>query len=267
MQKGTILTAGLAVAFLLMITPAFASSGPLDITNCSGGGVTVGVTTITWLPSGEGTDDGCINTGATTNVVYTTSTLGPGETGNIKNLTMGTLPLDQFMTFVGTPLDFILTSLPPASSTNGTNCASTTRGQSCVAFAGSPFLFTNLGDHTAISLQAVGTVSDGDSISNWSGVFTTQLNQTAASIQTTLLLGGSITSTHSAQFTVIDSASPVPERGSRVSADTLRNGPKSRTAARTNRERSVVQIQPPQPWALRGKSSKRPSYLRLRVEP
>ncbi len=188
--------------------------GQLNIANCSGGGVSVTATTITWFPVGTVAGTGCINTGLGTSVAFLGGTLGAGVAGNIKNLTAGGGTVDQFMMFTGvstpTVMDFMLTGLPAATATNGTNCASTTLGQSCVTFAGSPFLLTNLGANTAVSLTALGTVSDANGLSNWSGAYTTQLTQTVTSIQTTILAGGSVSSTYSAQFGVTIAGIPEP---------------------------------------------------------
>jgi len=181
--------------------------GPLDVANCSGGGVTVSATAITWSPNGTVAGTGCIDTGLGTNVTYSGGTLGAGVAGNIKDLVVGgPSPNDQFMTFTGSTLDFVLTGLGPGSG--NTNCSGLAVGASCSVVAGSPFLLTNLGSgSTAVGLSAIGTVTDGGVTSFWKGAFTTQLNLDASTIQSEILAGGSITSTHSGQFVV----SAVPE--------------------------------------------------------
>jgi hypothetical protein len=180
--------------------------GPLNVANCSGGGVTVSATTITWSPIGTTAGTGCIDTGLGTNVTYSGGTLGAGVTGNIKNLTAGGGSVDQFMTFQGSTLDFVLTSLGPGSA--NTVCTGLAVGGSCSVFAGSPFLLTNLGGgNTSVGLSANGSVTDGGVTSFWKGAFTTQLNLDASTIQTEILAGESISSTHSGQFVV----SSVPE--------------------------------------------------------
>jgi hypothetical protein len=195
------------IVFLGCSSTAMATAiGPLNVANCSGGGVTVTATTIVWAPNGTVAGTGCIDTGLGTNVTYSGGTLGAGVAGNIKNLPAGSLPVDQFMTFQGSTLDFVLGSLGPGSS--NTNCAGLAVGSSCSVFAGSPFLLTNLGGgETSVGLTAMGTVMDGGVTTAWKGVFTTQLNLDAATIQTDINNGGSIVSTHSGQFTV----SSVPE--------------------------------------------------------
>jgi hypothetical protein len=63
-------------------------------------------------------------------------------------------------------------------------------GHSCVAVAGSPFLLTNVGtNQTLIGLTGTGTVTDG-TLNRWSLVFSTQLAQSAGSIQTATAPGG-----------------------------------------------------------------------------
>jgi hypothetical protein len=180
--------------------PAFADAiGSLNVANCSGGGVSVSSTSITWLPSGTVAGTGCIATGAGTNVSYSGGLLGSGVTGNIANVTVGSSPINQFMTFQGTTLDFVLTFLGPGSS--NTNCALLTVGQSCSVAGGSPFVLTDLGSSTIVGFSAGGTVTDGGTTS-WAGLFSTQVNLTPLQIQNALLGGGSVTSTQSGQFSV-----------------------------------------------------------------
>jgi len=204
-------------AVALFLAPGFsgrasaAAFGPYNIANCSGGGATVTLTTITWSPAGSVGGTGCFNTGIGTNLTYSGGVIGPAATGNIKNLGPGTpLPVDQFMTILGTSLDFVLTSLGPGSA--NTNCAALLVNQSCSVAAGSPFVLTLLaGNQTGVSLAANGTITDAGVLSNWFGAFTTQLNVTPASVQTTILGGGSVASTQSGQFTVEIAAVPEPE--------------------------------------------------------
>jgi hypothetical protein len=196
-----------SIAFLGASTAMATAIGPLNVANCSGGGVTVSATAITWSPNGTVAGTGCIDTGLGTNVTYSGGTLGAGVAGNIKNLVVGgPSPTDQFMTFTGSSLDFVLTGLGPGSS--NTTCSGLAIGASCSVFAGSPFLLTNLGGgNTAVGLSANGTITDGGVTSFWKGAFTTQLNLDASTIQSDILAGESITSTHSGQFVV----SAVPE--------------------------------------------------------
>ncbi len=200
-----------AIACFGVSSTAMATAiGSLDVANCSGGGVTVSATSITWSPAGTVSGTGCIDTGLGTSVTYSGGTLGPGVAGNIMNLTAGGGSVDSFMTFSGTTLDFVLTGLGPGSI--NTACGSlSSAGQSCSVIAGSPFLLTYISSGvTAVSLSAFGTITDNGITSNWFGSFTTQLNMTAGAIQTTELDGGSISSTESGQFTV----TAVPEPAS-----------------------------------------------------
>jgi hypothetical protein len=201
---------GAALLFALIPTASASAIGTVNEANCAGGGVTVTLTTVTWLPATLGGTAGCIATGAGTNLTYSGGTLGAGVVGNILNLTPGGI-VNDFMTFTGTTLDFVLDGFTTPATTNGTNCASTVSGQTCVAVAGSPFLLTNLGSgDTAVSLTAYGTILDGGTTSYWSGSFTTQLTAAPGTVETVILASGSITSTQSAQFVV----TTVPEPAS-----------------------------------------------------
>src|SRR5262249_53799081 len=117
--------------------------------------------------------------------------------------------VDQFMTFLGTPLDYVLTSLGPGVA--NTTCTGLAVGGTCSIFAGSPFILTNLGSGTGISVTAKGTVSDGSGNSApWESTFTSQTNLSAADIQSTIINGGSISPTFSAQGATTATAVPEP---------------------------------------------------------
>ena len=189
-----------------MATPV----GFLGVANCNGGGVQVNATTVTWLPATLGGTAGCIAAGISTTVTYAGGTLAPGTLGNIKNLTAGGGAVDIFMSFTGTPLDFVLNGLGPGSG--NFTCTGLSVGSSCSVGAGSPFILTNAGSgNTTITLGAFGTVTDGvgpgTGTSNWGGSFSTQINQTPDVIQTEIFGGATVTSTHSGQFQL----SSVPE--------------------------------------------------------
>jgi len=205
--------AGVVLICLVSGAPVFAdATGSFNVANCAGGGVSLSETSITWQPSGTLAGTGCINTGTGTSLTYSGGLLGPGATGNIQNVTAGTLPIDQFMTFQGTTLDFVLTFLGPGSS--NTNCSSLSFGQSCSIVAGSPFVLTDLGSTTIIGFSAGGTITDGGT-SDWSGAFSTQTTGTALQIQNAILGGGTVTSTQSGQFSVQDvTLIPAPEPSS-----------------------------------------------------
>jgi hypothetical protein len=183
--------------------------GTLSEANCSSGGVSVNSTQIIWLPAVTPGVTGCIDTGTSTSLTYSGGTLGPGVMGTIMDLTLGEGIVNNFMNFSGTTLDFVLDGFTAPAATNGTNCASTTSGQTCLVTSNSPFLLENLGNgQTEVTLTAFGTIVDGGVTSNWSGGFGTTLNFTPASIQGTILTGGSENSTNNATFFV--TATPEP---------------------------------------------------------
>jgi hypothetical protein len=117
-----------------------------------------------------------------------------------------------FMSFVGSGINmhFDLTGLGPGS---GLACTSTmVNGDSCSAFAGSPFLLTKNNLGTSVSLSANGTIADTvGPLSFWSGAFTTQINgQTPLQIETTInTAGGTIRSSFSGEFDVTTVPEPV----------------------------------------------------------
>ena len=154
---------GLVVAGAIFASPAGATvTGTLNIANCTGGGVTVSGVAVTWLPPTLGGTAGCINVGAGTTLAYSGGALAPGTFGNILNLPAGPLPVDSFMTFVGTTLDFQLDGIGPANPSNGATCAGLGAGQSCVVALGSPFKLTLNGNgFTDVGLLANGRITDG----------------------------------------------------------------------------------------------------------
>jgi hypothetical protein len=191
-----------AIATLLVGPATAAPIGGLDTGICNtGGGVTVTLTTIDWyLPVGGG--DGCIVTGGGTNITHSGGVLTGGVQGLILDLDVVStpLPLDSFMTFTGTPLNFVLESLGPGVA--NTNCVGLAVGSSCSVAPGSPFILTRSSRGTTVTLSAQGTVTDDDpGASEWFGAFTTQINnRTPEQIQTNILAGGSESSTHSGEF-------------------------------------------------------------------
>ena len=212
MRNKLLLSLALSIVALCfgMANPALATPvGNLNVANCGGGGVTVTINTITWLPAGTLPGTGCIDTGAGTSVVFSGGTLLPGVLGNVENLVFAPGSVDNFMTFpaVLPTLDFVLTGVGPGSA--NTTCTGLALNASCSVFAGSPFVLTNVGGgNTGVGFAVQGTVSDATGTAEWHGLFTTQLPEDAGTIQTTILTpGGSITTTHSGSFTV----SAVPE--------------------------------------------------------
>ena len=209
-------------AFFMMSSVASASilgtgSLNLSVANCSGGGATVTATTIVWSPAGTAANTGCIDTGLGTGINFTAGSLGPNDIGNIMDLTAGTIPVNDFMTFSGTPLDFVLTGIGPGSS--NTNCALSAANPTCSVAAGSPFILTFISSTaTAVGLGVSGTLNDGTGGTSaiWNGSFTTQLNESGSQIQSTELTGGAIASTQSGNFAVTVASTGTPEPSSMV---------------------------------------------------
>ncbi len=203
--------------------------GTLSEANCSGGGVTVTATTITWLPA-AGSGFGCISTGLTTSLTWSGGgSLGPGVNGVIRDLTLApNVNVNDFMVFPAPPivassLDFVLTTLPQAVSTDGV-CKTTGTGvagvgHSCVLISGyTPFLLQYNGvsgtgnvENTTITALAGGTVADPNNgaMSAWGGNFHTSLNETPAQIELSFLRVGSVSSTQAGDFQI--TAVPEPD--------------------------------------------------------
>lgn len=214
---------GAVVCLLSAGTAKATVIGHLDTANCDGGGVTVSASLIDWLPAGTGT--GCIVTGTGTAITFAgvSGSLGVGVTGTIKDLTLGPpATISDFMTFTGNPdLHFDLTALGPAPSTICT--AATPLFTPCSAAPGSPFSLTNTGTGVLIGLSASGNARDASpNVSQWSGAFTTQVSScidvntgqthtcTPIDIVAIIGRGGSITSTHSGDFSLTFTAVPEP---------------------------------------------------------
>ena len=167
----------------LFSTTASATTVGLLRVDSGGGGVTVGLNSIDWVPpTGGGTGTFVIGTGTT----LTSALGGPvaGSTGTLLDLSGGTvLPLANFMTFTTVPgLAFDLGFVGPGSS--NTNCAGLAIGGSCSVFVGSPFILTLTPTGTAVVFAVGGIARDGTTPSNWSGNFTTSIsNQTPLQIQ------------------------------------------------------------------------------------
>ncbi len=219
MRKKILGTAfSLAVGLGLLATAPQASAaviGQMDLANCSGGGVIVTGTTIDWTqPVGGGT--GCIVTGQNTNITYTSGTLGPGATGTILDLNSATtvFPLADFMTFSSASgLHFDLTSLGPGPANTTCTASFDPNAPACAVFAGSPFILQSTATGTSVTLSASGIARDmSTTTSTWVGAYTTQIaGVTPAQIQSTILRGGSETSTYSGAFVItVNSAVPEP---------------------------------------------------------
>jgi hypothetical protein len=186
--------------------------GHLSVANCANGGVSVSLTSISWLPGAPGTN-ACLQVSVNTNVTSTgdgTLTGAFTGTGTINDIPPNTGILG-FMSFVGTGVNmhFDLSAIGGFGPGAGTPCtAGMAVGQSC-SLSGSPFILTVTNNGTAVELDARGTIADTvGPPSNWSGAFTTQIaGQTPLQIQNTELTGGTITSSYSGEFNI----SAVPE--------------------------------------------------------
>jgi hypothetical protein len=221
--KQIYLLAGIA-CFGISSTAMATVTGGGSIGDCAGGGVIVNANSITWDPTGSmGAAFGCINFTATPGINYSGGSIANGDQGNLKDLVLSP-PTggDQFMTFCSSltcspsgnlSLDFVLTGFTAPVPDDGTNCgAVTSNNQSCVVVSGSPFLLTWDGTNaTSVTLTANGTVVDGGVTSDWTLAFTTQVLESAATIQATINGGNTVPlQTYSAS---LSTASAVPEPG------------------------------------------------------
>ena len=223
MEKRNVLKFGfLTVAVLASASFAPSASaatiGQLSIGNCSGGGVTVTMTLIDWLPASQ-----CLQAGTPTNVTSGLGSIAATSFGTINDLDSTTAPAGfaGFMTFGAIKLDLVTLgpgTLPNCGSNPGLN-------KSCsILLPGSvisPFILMQDNNGTAVTLFASGTTLDTTDhiLSYWTGSFTTQLNTgtvggvfydySPAAISTTILGGGSITSTYSGTFNITAVPEPV----------------------------------------------------------
>jgi len=162
-----------------------------------------------------------LTVGASTLTYGSGTLLAAGTTGDL--MSASSLPLNDFMTFTGTPLDFTLTGLGPGSS--NTNCAALMNLGTCSIPLGggftSPVVLELQNGSTVASLTVFGTVTDGTGVvSVWSGTLSTTLtadlstytsspNVSGAPIPGDIEAyfaahpGGAITSTHSDTFLAI----------------------------------------------------------------
>jgi hypothetical protein len=129
-----------------------------------------------------------ISFGPNPNLQVTASTLTYGSgtllavntLGDIANADAASLPLDSFMTFAGTPLDFTLIGVGPGSS--NTDCAGLANFGTCSIPLGpgvdSPVVLELSNNDTIASLTVFGTVTDGTGVKSvWSGTLSATLTQ------------------------------------------------------------------------------------------
>lgn len=219
MKKQNALKFGLlGVAVLAWATFAPSASaatvGQLSVGNCSGGGVTVTMSLIDWLPASQ-----CIQAGIPTHVTSLMAPLLLNEfsVGTINDISPPSTGFAGFMTFGSIKLDLVAIgpgTLPDCSVNPGLNksCSILLPGLLGI----SPFILMQDTGGTAVTLFAQGTTLDthDNILSHWNGSFTTQLNSVPGvsdfspnGISTIILGGGSITSTYSGTFNI----SAVPE--------------------------------------------------------
>ncbi len=212
-------------ASLILTATAMASPvGVLNVTNCTGGGVTVTATTITWLMAVTASA-GCIASDTGTSVTYTGGgpLLSGDTTGQIMNLTAATPnPLLNFIFFTDQPnLHFDLNTIGPGVTSTACSATLNANNPACSPFSGSPVILTPTATGTTATLSAFGTARDSSaSNSAWLGQFTTQFpGITPAQLQSAIVSnttitgfcsGGSCTSTYSGSFTVTATAVPEP---------------------------------------------------------
>ena len=177
-------------------------------------GVTISATSITWDPATLGGTAGCFVTGSPTSITSTQPTVLSGQMGNILNLTAGGGAVNDFITFNGTTLDFVLTGFG-ATGALSTACDSTV-GDSCIVAVGSPFELRNTTGGVTLDFTVLGSITDGGVLSTWSGLFTSQIaGQTTLGIQNEILGIGeppmSISSTYSMSLNIAPTVVPTPE--------------------------------------------------------
>jgi hypothetical protein len=165
---------------------------------------------IYWSTPGTVANTGCFNTTNPTSLSYSGGTVGQGATGNIKDLLSFPIgSVDQFLTILGTSplLDFVLdgSSLP----TSSTACDAVL-GDSCIPFAGSPYYLTNTVTGATFTFAAFGHITDGGVTEPWSAAFKSPIaSMTDLAVQTTIVGGGTVTTTYSANPLALG----VPEPG------------------------------------------------------
>ena len=213
---------------VLLATAAPASAAPISgILNLTGS-VQVTATTIDWLPlaTGEG-----IFTTAAPGTDYFAQIFNPAVvppyTGNEIDLGPGTVfPLANFLNDFNTPvaryndLSFTLTSFAATAAPVCTGAEAL--DQSCILFAGSPFVLTQRTTGVDVALGVFGFFVDpteGPGSNTASGIYTTQLTgnlSTIAAVRNVILLGGNagwgpgaVQSSYSATYTA--TAATVPE--------------------------------------------------------
>jgi hypothetical protein len=214
-------------AFALGVVASTASAAPITGVLNITGAANVTADAIDWIPLGGGTGEFVI--------VFPSSGYFAGidipvndNTGDSLDLPAGAFPVEGFLDNFTTPYPeyddlsftlegFALPIVPVCGTPDGSGVAGDTAGESCVAFAGSPFTLTMGADEisTDINFNVFGsfvdpTFGDDGSLNNATGLYTANIaNMTPLQIQATIAAGGAVGSSYSAQF--IAQAQEVPE--------------------------------------------------------
>src|SRR5581483_4002363 len=142
---------GCAAAALLFLPAAWAA--PTDILAIGSPSLTLSSTSVDFFSLGGPN---------TTQIGTSTGAFGPdsGDAAGIQNI--GSVAVTNFISIPALPqAQFTLTSVGPGP---GLICSGAVGlGQSCAIAAGSPFILTNTGTGTVISLAAAGTVTNSTS--------------------------------------------------------------------------------------------------------
>ncbi len=163
----------ITITALLSASTVFASVTGSFTSDGNGTDTTITLTSISFGPSPN-----IVVVNST--LTYDGGTLATGTDGTIS--AASSIPLDDFITFMGTDLDFTLTGLGPGDTVDPNNCsAATSVGKSCSILLApgvvSPVVLTYIsGNQTVASLNLFGTVTDSSGIiSTWSGTLQTTL--------------------------------------------------------------------------------------------
>jgi hypothetical protein len=220
-----------ALALGLSAVPAAAApiTGILNIT----GAASVTATTIDWIPIGGGSGTFDITFPGTQYFADIYQPVSGVNTGTSLDLPAGPFPVTNFLNSFTTPFPqyddlsftlegFTLPVVPVCGTADATGVAGDNPGESCVAFAGSPFTLT-MGDNgvsTDIHFNVFGsfvdpTFGDNGSLNNATGLYTSNIaNMTPLQIQTQIGGGGAVDASYSAQFiaeAVSETGRSVPE--------------------------------------------------------
>jgi hypothetical protein len=223
--KTVVCSSALALGLVALPASAAPITGVLNIL----GSATVTAETIDWAP--DGTATGTFVVSADSEAYFDGIEIPfPINTGESLDLPAGDFPVANFLSNFTTPnpeyddLSFTLEGFDiPLIGVCGTADASPSgilgdeTGETCVVFAGSPFQLT-VGSNPAttdVSFNVFGsfvdpTFGDDGSLNDAIGLYTTNISDmTPLQIQATILGGGAVEASYSAEFNA--TAVPVPE--------------------------------------------------------